>query len=119
MKMQNPSVTVSTVTCQAMTFVTTANTILAAATGVCFVLMKTCITTLASFLINLANVMKGEPMSDIKFMYQKAKQSLQIFLFGSKEKENSDEIKREMCKRAVQSNVCPHACDICAWNTLE
>jgi hypothetical protein len=32
---------------------------------------------------------------------------------------NSDEIKREMCKRALQSDVCPHACDICAWNTLE
>ena len=31
----------------------------------------------------------------------------------------SDEIKREMCKSALQSGVCPHACDICAWNTLE
>jgi hypothetical protein len=33
-------------------------------------------------------------------------------------KEISDEIKREMCKRALQSNVCPHDCDRCAWNTL-
>ena len=41
-------------------------------------------------------------------------------LFCSKEKvqENSDEIKREMCKKAVQGGVCPHTCDICAWNTL-
>ena len=65
MKIQNPSVTVSTVICQAMTFVTTANTTLAAAIGVCFVLMKTCITILVSFLINLANIMKGEPMRAI------------------------------------------------------
>ncbi len=36
-----------------------------------------------------------------------------------REKENSDEIKREMCKRAVLSGVCPHTCDTCAWNTLE
>ena len=21
----------------------------------------------------------------------------------------------EMCKRAIKSNVCPHACEICAW----
>lgn len=41
-------------------------------------------------------------------------------LFYSKKKiqENSDEIKREMCRKAVQSGVCPHTCDICAWNTL-
>ena len=41
-------------------------------------------------------------------------------LFSSKKKiqENSDEAKRKMCERAVQSGVCPHACDICAWNTL-
>ena len=31
---------------------------------------------------------------------------------------NDDEIKREMCRKAVQSGVCPHTCDICAWNTL-
>lgn len=52
-------------------------------------------------------------------------------LFVSKDRENIDEIadkigdviqleiKREMCKRALQSGVCPHACDICAWNTLK
>lgn len=41
-------------------------------------------------------------------------------LFNSKKKiqENSDEIKREMCRKAVQGGVCPRACDICAWNTL-
>jgi hypothetical protein len=41
-------------------------------------------------------------------------------LFGRKEtpKEVSDENKREMCRRALQSGVCPHTCDICAWNTL-
>lgn len=31
-------------------------------------------------------------------------------------KGNSDEAKREMCKRAIQGNVCPHVCEICAWN---
>lgn len=42
-------------------------------------------------------------------------------LFVSKEeaKDNSDEIKKEMCKRSLQSGVCPHYCDKCAWNTLE
>lgn len=34
------------------------------------------------------------------------------------EKRRSDEAKREMCKRAIQSNVCPHTCEICAWNTM-
>ena len=24
--------------------------------------------------------------------------------------------KKEMCERAIKSNVCPHECDICAWN---
>lgn len=24
--------------------------------------------------------------------------------------------KREMCEKAIKSNVCPHRCDICAWN---
>ena len=36
----------------------------------------------------------------------------------AKEKGNSDEVKREMCKRAIQGNVCPHACEICAWNVV-
>lgn len=41
-------------------------------------------------------------------------------LFKSKKKtaEISDELKKEMCKNAIQGGVCPHACDICAWNTL-
>lgn len=42
-----------------------------------------------------------------------------LFVTKEKERENSDEVKREMCKRALQSGVCPHACDICAWNTLK
>lgn len=42
-----------------------------------------------------------------------------IFIRKKKAEENSAEIKREMCKKALQSNVCPHDCDICAWNTLE
>lgn len=25
--------------------------------------------------------------------------------------------KAEMCKRAIDSGVCPKACDTCAWNT--
>ena len=43
-----------------------------------------------------------------------------IKICGRKEtpKEVSDENKREMCRRALQSGVCPHDCDICAWNTL-
>ena len=41
-----------------------------------------------------------------------------LFVSKEKERENSDEIKLEICKRALQSGVCPHACDICAWNTL-
>ena len=25
--------------------------------------------------------------------------------------------KAEMCRRAVASGVCPHTCEICAWNS--
>lgn len=32
------------------------------------------------------------------------------------EKRRSDEAKREMCRKAVQANVCPNSCEICAWN---
>ena len=34
----------------------------------------------------------------------------------AEEKRRSDEAKREMCKRAIRGNVCPHSCEICAWN---
>ena len=34
-------------------------------------------------------------------------------------KEVSDESKRDMCGKAIQSGVCPHACDICAWNSIK
>lgn len=40
-----------------------------------------------------------------------------LFISEKKAKENSDEIKRKMCERAVQGGVCPHNCDICAWDT--
>ena len=33
--------------------------------------------------------------------------------------ENWLNTKKEMCKKSIQSGVCPHACDICAWNTFE
>lgn len=42
-----------------------------------------------------------------------------LFTRKKKEKESGDEIKIEMCKRAVQSGVCPYNCDTCAWNTLK
>lgn len=41
-----------------------------------------------------------------------------FFIDEKKAKENSDEAKRQMCARAIQSGVCPHTCEICAWNTL-
>ena len=41
-----------------------------------------------------------------------------LFINEKKAKENSDEAKRKMCESAVKSGVCPHTCDICAWNTL-
>lgn len=41
-----------------------------------------------------------------------------LFIDDKKAKENSNKAKRQMCERAVQSGVCPHTCDICAWNTL-
>lgn len=42
-----------------------------------------------------------------------------LFTAEEKERENSDEVKRLMCKRAIYGGVCPHVCDICAWNTLK
>ena len=42
-----------------------------------------------------------------------------LFINEKKTKDNSDEIKRKMCESAVQGGVCPHNCDICAWNTLD
>lgn len=41
-----------------------------------------------------------------------------LFISKEKAKENSDKLKREMCKKAVQGGVCSHDCDICAWNIL-
>jgi len=41
-----------------------------------------------------------------------------LFIDEKKAKEDSDKSKRKMCESAVQSGVCPHTCDICAWNTL-
>lgn len=33
-------------------------------------------------------------------------------------KENRVKTITEMCMKSIQSGVCPHACDICAWNIL-
>ena len=41
-----------------------------------------------------------------------------MFISEKKREENSDKLKREMCSKALQSGVCPHDCDRCAWNTL-
>ena len=41
------------------------------------------------------------------------------YLKKKPKKYNGDEVKKEMCRKSLQSNVCPHACDICAWNTLK
>ena len=35
-----------------------------------------------------------------------------------KKEENKLKVLDEMCKRSIASGVCPHACDICAWNIL-
>lgn len=43
---------------------------------------------------------------------------LKIFKIDGAKKEVSDETKIEMCSRAIQSGVCPHCCECCAWNTL-
>ena len=32
------------------------------------------------------------------------------------EKRISDEMKREMCERAVNAGVCPNDCSVCAWS---
>ena len=32
------------------------------------------------------------------------------------DEQKSNELKREMCGRSIQSGVCPEACEICAWN---
>ena len=32
------------------------------------------------------------------------------------DEQKSNELKREMCSRSIQSGVCPKACEICAWN---
>lgn len=29
---------------------------------------------------------------------------------------NAIEKKCEMCERSIETGVCPHTCDICAWN---
>ena len=32
------------------------------------------------------------------------------------DEQKSNELKREMCGRAIQSGVCPESCETCAWN---
>lgn len=41
-----------------------------------------------------------------------------MFISEKKREETSDELKREMCSKVLQSGGCPHDCDRCAWNTL-
>lgn len=41
---------------------------------------------------------------------------LKIFKRNETEREVSNEIKREMCRKAIQSGVCPRSCETCAWN---
>lgn len=33
-------------------------------------------------------------------------------------KKNILKIITEMCMKSIQCGVCPHACEICAWNIL-
>lgn len=42
-----------------------------------------------------------------------------LFINKKKAKDNSDEIKKQMCTSAVQSGVCSQKCDICAWYALK
>ena len=32
------------------------------------------------------------------------------------DEQKSNELKKEMCGRAIQSGVCPESCETCAWN---
>lgn len=34
------------------------------------------------------------------------------------EKSASDDAKKEMCRRAMRSGVCPRDCECCAWRTI-
>lgn len=38
---------------------------------------------------------------------------------SKKQTENKTNGIKEMCKKSIQSGVCPHACEICAWNILQ
>lgn len=38
---------------------------------------------------------------------------------SKKQRENKTNVIKEMCKKSIQSGVCPHACEICAWNILQ
>ena len=31
------------------------------------------------------------------------------------DEQKSNELKKEMCGRAIQSGVCPESCETCAW----
>ena len=32
------------------------------------------------------------------------------------DEQKSNELKREMCNRSIQSGICPESCENCAWN---
>lgn len=35
------------------------------------------------------------------------------------ERHKSEQMKKEMCLKAIRGGVCPHDCDLCAWSTLK
>ena len=66
----------------------------------------------------------GYTISYYKKLPNKFHRFMQWLFLGFRWEENKkykgdDEAKRKMCERAVQGGVCPHTCDICAWNTLD
>ena len=44
------------------------------------------------------------------------KSFLNKFKNKNKVKQKSNWNKKEMCKKSIQSGVCPRACEDCAWN---
>lgn len=41
-----------------------------------------------------------------------------IFVSKKKRAAQDEQLKREMCHRAIDSGVCPKTCEICAWDTF-
>ena len=57
-------------------------------------------------------------MEEEKFVEKIIRKICDIFCKRSNEekKQISNSAKAEMCRKSIQSGVCPHACDRCAWN---